>query len=124
MPLLEGSSDDIIKKNIEELMSTGKYTAEQAAAIAYEKAGRKPKVNASEPTYEYLQAVWAILKERPDVFEDIKAEVHKTARASAGGTMKAKYAKEALDGKEKEAQGTMLKANLDGKIRVTFINDK
>lgn len=55
--------------------------------------------------------MWDILKERPDVFEDIKAEVHKTARASAGGQMKAKYAKEAADGKEEAEAETMLKTN-------------
>ena len=40
MPLKSGKSQEVISKNIEELMSTGKYTKEQAAAIAYSKAGQ------------------------------------------------------------------------------------
>lgn len=52
------------------------------------------KINASEPTYEYLKKIWELLKEHPAVFDQIKEEAHKTARASAGGQMKAKYAAE------------------------------
>jgi hypothetical protein len=56
------------------------------------------KINAaSEPTYEYLKKIWDILKERPEIFEEIKEAAHKTARASAGGQMKAKYARELLE---------------------------
>jgi hypothetical protein len=40
MPLLEGSSDETISKNIAELMRTGKYDQKQAIAIAFSKAGR------------------------------------------------------------------------------------
>lgn len=39
MPLQEGSSQDIISKNISELIGSG-YEQEQAIAIAYEKAGK------------------------------------------------------------------------------------
>jgi uncharacterized protein YdaT len=39
MPLLEGSSDETISKNIETLMNEG-YDQKQAIAIAFSKAGR------------------------------------------------------------------------------------
>lgn len=89
IPLLEGSSDEIIEKNIKMLIDEGK-TPEQASAIAYEKAGRSPKANASEPTYEYLKKVWQLLMEHQDVFDEIKAAIHQTAKSSAGGQIKAK----------------------------------
>lgn len=43
MPLLKGSSDATISKNIKELMSTGNYTQAQAVAIAMKTAGRGKK---------------------------------------------------------------------------------
>src|SRR5438094_6115706 len=39
MPLQEGSSDDVISANIAELIRAG-HPSDQAAAIAYKKAGR------------------------------------------------------------------------------------
>jgi len=42
MPLKKGSSKKTIQKNIEELIHTGR-PADQAAAIAYEKAGKSKK---------------------------------------------------------------------------------
>lgn len=40
MPLEKGSSDETVSQNIRELMHTGKYTQEQAVAIAMKQAGR------------------------------------------------------------------------------------
>ena len=40
MPLAKGSSDEIIGKNISELMSTDKYPQKQAIAIALKSAGK------------------------------------------------------------------------------------
>jgi len=65
------------------------------------------KINASEPTYEYLKKIWELLKEHPSVFDQIKEAAHKTARASAGGQMKAKYAKEAIDSEMKTNASSM-----------------
>ena len=42
MPLLQGTSDDIISKNIAELIKSGKPKA-QAVAIALSKAGKGRK---------------------------------------------------------------------------------
>lgn len=42
----------------------------------------------NEPTYEYLKAVWKALKEHPHVLDQIKDDIHKFARASAGGQLK------------------------------------
>jgi hypothetical protein len=41
MPLKPGSSADVISENIAELMHTGNYDRDQAAAIAYHEAGEK-----------------------------------------------------------------------------------
>ncbi|MFA7164592.1 MAG: hypothetical protein WC124_01930 [Desulfoplanes sp.] len=87
IPLLDGSSDDIIKANIKELMATGKYTQEQAAAIAYEKAGRKPKANAQELTYEYLKAFYDHVMEHPHIFKELTDEIHIKSRAKSGGQL-------------------------------------
>jgi hypothetical protein len=43
MPMEKGSSQDAISKNIAELMRTGKYSQDQAIAIAMEKAGKSRK---------------------------------------------------------------------------------
>lgn len=40
MPLLEGSSNDIIRQNYQELKGTGKYSDAQCWAIAMKKAGK------------------------------------------------------------------------------------
>jgi hypothetical protein len=40
MPLLDGSSDDIIRENYKELKSTGKYSEAQCWAIAMKKGGK------------------------------------------------------------------------------------
>lgn len=42
VPLLEGRSDEVLQKNIKKLIEEG-YDPKQAAAIAYEKAGRARK---------------------------------------------------------------------------------
>jgi len=47
MPLKKGSSRDIISKNIRELISSG-YPRDQAAAIAYDKAGKSRKKRKKE----------------------------------------------------------------------------
>jgi hypothetical protein len=39
MPLLEGSSDEVIAENIRKLIAEG-YPQDQAVAIAYRKAGK------------------------------------------------------------------------------------
>lgn len=40
MPLLKGSSDDIVRQNFQELRSTGKYSEPQCWAIAMKTAGK------------------------------------------------------------------------------------
>lgn len=42
MPLLKGSSDEVISKNIKELSNSG-YSHASAVAIAFDKAGRSNK---------------------------------------------------------------------------------
>ncbi len=80
----------------------------QAAAIAYEKAGRKPKTNAQELTYEYLKAFYDHVMEHPAIFKELTDEIHIKSRAKAGGK---------LHGKKEETE--MLKANasqMGGKV--------
>jgi hypothetical protein len=48
MPLQEGSSDEVISKNIAKLIEEG-YPREQATAIAYRKAGRAKKKRPPNP---------------------------------------------------------------------------
>jgi len=43
MPLVKGKSNDAISHNIAELMATGKYTQQQAVAIALKNAGKGRK---------------------------------------------------------------------------------
>lgn len=43
MPLKKGSSQEVIHKNAQELIKSGRGTS-QAYAIAYEKAGKKKRV--------------------------------------------------------------------------------
>lgn len=50
MPLAHGSSQDVISRNIAELMRTGNYSQEQAAAIAYHAAGKTDDVEKARPT--------------------------------------------------------------------------
>lgn len=109
MPLLEGSSDEIIQKNIEMLIAEGR-DPKQAAAIAYEKAGRKPKANAQELTFEYLKAFYDHVMEHPAIMRELTDEIHIKSRAKAGGKLHNKNMMEVEDEEEK-AQGTMLKAN-------------
>lgn len=52
MPLLEGSSDDVISKNIAELVNSG-YDQDQAVAIAYHNAGKTTSEKAAEWLAEY-----------------------------------------------------------------------
>lgn len=93
MPLLEGSSDEIIQKNIEMLIAEGR-DPKQAAAIAYEKAGRKPKANAQELTFEYLKAFYDHVMEHPAIFKELTDEIHIKARAKAGGQLHVKKEEE------------------------------
>jgi hypothetical protein len=51
MPLREGSSDSVVSENIAELISAG-HEPDQAAAIAYDKAGRSRKKGARKMTKE------------------------------------------------------------------------
>jgi hypothetical protein len=51
MPLLKGSSEDVISANIRELMDAG-YSYEQAVAIALKRAGKGPDAVADkDPVY-------------------------------------------------------------------------
>lgn len=43
MPLLEGSSDEVVRANIDTLIHKEHYPPLQAVAIAYSKAGRSNK---------------------------------------------------------------------------------
>lgn len=101
MPLLEGSSDEIIQKNIEMLIAEGR-TPKQAAAIAYAKAGRTPKANAQELTFEYLKAFYDHVMEHPAIFKELTDEIHIKSRAKAGGQLHVK----------KDETETMPKLNL------------
>jgi hypothetical protein len=117
IPLLEGSDDKTIAANIKELMATGKYTQEQATAIALEKAGKAgPKSNASTLTPEYLLEFYNLVMSHPSIMKQITDEIHITARAKAGGQLHG----------QKETGQTMpeMKANSDDKIRVAFITNE
>ncbi|OPY54651.1 MAG: hypothetical protein A4E48_00230 [Methanosaeta sp. PtaU1.Bin060] len=50
--------------------------------------------NAGELSYEYLKAVYDRVMAHPAIWAQIKDEIHVAARASAGGLLKAKYAKQ------------------------------
>ena len=50
MPLMKGSSDKVISRNIEELMHSG-YKQRQAIAIAYSEAGKGRKKKKKKPKY-------------------------------------------------------------------------
>jgi hypothetical protein len=67
----------------------------QAAAIAYEKAGRKPKANAQELTYEYLKAFYDHVLEHPAILKEFTDEIHIKSRAKAGGQLHVKKEEEA-----------------------------
>jgi Inorganic Pyrophosphatase len=65
MPLKEGSSDEAISENIAELMRTGKYSHDQAIAIAYRKAGRSKTLAKALAMIDY-RAYSDPLIEEPD----------------------------------------------------------
>jgi len=50
--------------------------------------------NSSPLSYEYLKAVYDRIMAHPSIWDVIKNEIRVQARASAGGTLKAKYSKE------------------------------
>lgn len=68
MPLESGSGEKTISKNIEELVSTGKYPVKQAAAIAYSKARQSGKDSDNENSNtarEYDLNGWAEIQGNP-----------------------------------------------------------
>ena len=64
MPLLDGSSDEVVSANIKELMKAG-HPQKQAVAIALSKAGKKKKTlkefveraNAEKITQDLMESI-------------------------------------------------------------------